>query len=104
MNQQGGLFIATENLSGGTLSAAIGTKDCPEGSTWLWRARVRSWFPMEEAFRQAAGVAAALAYMHDEAMPVSGILSVHLALFSCAACLCSLLTLSRLHVVRLPCT
>lgn len=71
MNQQGGLFIATENLSGGTLSAAIGTKDCPEGSTWLWRARVRSWFPMEEAFRQAAGVAAALAYMHDEAMPVS---------------------------------
>lgn len=26
---------------------------------------------MEEAFRQAAGVASALAYMHDEAMPVS---------------------------------
>lgn len=59
-----------EILSGGTLSAAIGTKDCPEGSTWLSRARVRSWFPMEEAFRQAAGVASALAYMHDEAMPV----------------------------------
>lgn len=25
---------------------------------------------MEEAFRQAAGVASALAYMHDEAIPV----------------------------------
>lgn len=69
--RQEGLFIATENLSGGTLSAAIGTRHCPEGSSWLWRARVRSWFPMEEAFRQAAGVASALAYMHDEAMPVS---------------------------------
>eukprot|EP00752_Nemacystus_decipiens_P010327 g9199.t1 len=71
---EGGMFIAMENLSGGTLSAAIGTKDNPEGSTWLWRARVRSWFPMEEAFRQAAGVASALAYMHDEAMPGAKVL------------------------------
>ncbi|CAM9664263.1 unnamed protein product [Scytosiphon promiscuus] len=70
----GGMFIATELLAGGTLSAAIGTKDCPEGSTWLWRARVRSWFPMQEAFRQAAGVASALAYMHDEAMPGAKVL------------------------------
>ncbi|CAM9512342.1 unnamed protein product [Pylaiella littoralis] len=69
-----GLFIATELLSGRTLSAAIGTKDCPEGSSWLWRARVRSWFPMEEAFRQAAGVASALAYMHDDALPGAKIL------------------------------
>lgn len=64
-----------ELLAGGTLSTALGTKDCPEGTTWLWRARVRSWFPMEEAFRQAAGVASALAYMHDEAMPVSFVAS-----------------------------
>eukprot|EP00903_Cladosiphon_okamuranus_P010366 g9807.t1 len=71
---EGGVFIATENLSGGTLSAAIGTQDCPEGSTWLWRTRVRSWLPMEEVFRQAAGVASALAYMHDEAMPGAKIL------------------------------
>eukprot|EP00904_Undaria_pinnatifida_P010310 jgi/Undpi1/6409/HiC_scaffold_20.g08890.m1 len=65
---QRGMFVATEYLSRGTLSAAIGT-DSPEGTSWIWRARVRSWFPMEEALRQAAGVASALAYMHDEAMP-----------------------------------
>lgn len=64
------MFVATEFLSRGTLSAAIGM-DTPEGTTWIWRARVRSWFPLQEALRQAAGVASALAYMHEEAMPVS---------------------------------
>ena len=69
--EQGGQFVATELLSGGTLSTAIGTQDCPEGTGWFQRFRVRTWFPMEEALRQAAGVASALAYLHDEAVPVS---------------------------------
>ena len=64
------MFVATEFLSRGTLSHAIGT-DASEGTAWIGRALVRSWFPMKEAFRQAAGVASALAYMHDEAIPVS---------------------------------
>lgn len=59
-----------EFLSRGTLSTALGT-DSSEGSSWFWKVRVRSWFPKEEALRQAAGVAAALAYMHDDALPVS---------------------------------
>lgn len=67
---QGGIFIALEFLTRRTLSRAIGT-DAPEGTDWISRALVRSKFPMKEAFRQAAGVASALAYMHDSAIPVS---------------------------------
>ncbi|CAM9462514.1 unnamed protein product [Ectocarpus sp. 4 AP-2014] len=66
---EGGRFVATELLSGGTLSAAIGTQDRPEGTGWFQRFHVRTWFPMDEALRQAAGVASALAYLHDEAVP-----------------------------------
>lgn len=66
---QGGIFVATRFLSRGTLSHTMGTA-APEGTTWIWRAYVRSWFPVEEALRQAAGVASALAYMHDRAVPV----------------------------------
>ncbi|CAM9168732.1 unnamed protein product [Ectocarpus fasciculatus] len=71
---KGGQFVATELLSGGTLSTAIGTQDCPEGTGWFQRFRVRTWFPMEEALRQAAGVASALAYLHDEAVPGAKVL------------------------------
>lgn len=67
--QKGGMFIAMERLSRGTLSACLGT-NCPEGTTWIWKARVRSWFPRDEALRQAAGVAGALSYMHNDALPV----------------------------------
>ncbi|CAB1097020.1 unnamed protein product [Ectocarpus sp. CCAP 1310/34] len=71
---EGGRFVATELLSGGTLSAAIGTQDRPEGTGWFQRFRVRTWFPMDEALRQAAGVASALAYLHDEAVPGAKVL------------------------------
>lgn len=58
-----------EYLARESLDSALGTS-MPEGTTWVWKARVRSWFPQEEALRQAAGVASALSYLHEEAIPV----------------------------------
>lgn len=69
-NGQKGVFLVTEYLAKGTLTSVLAT-DEPSGTSWMWKAHVRSWFPLKEALRQAAGVASALAYMHGEAMPVS---------------------------------
>lgn len=67
--EQGGIFLALEYLSRGTVDVVLGT-NTPGGSTWLWKTRVRSWFPLEEAIRQGAGVASGLAYLHERALPV----------------------------------
>ncbi|CAM9635982.1 unnamed protein product [Phaeothamnion confervicola] len=69
---QGHTFMLTEDLSGGTLAAFLGTDKVGAGTPrWLFRRLYMSW---TEALAAGASAASAVAYLHDRAIPGTRVL------------------------------